>query len=117
MLNGAVKKLHDSLTEVLGMWWDEMIRLGVMPTKPTPVKPNSSIPKREQQGESAKLAISIKRGERFKQVIQLKKFNYQTLKAELIELDGINPKMEIRESPEHFSKNQPKGTDNILRWF
>ena len=101
LLDGTVKKLHDSLNNVRQMWWDEMIQLGVMQPTPQSSSQKPAIPAREQPGEAAALQIIIRRAERFKQVTKLQKFNYETMMAEPVDLNGRQGRMTIHATPEN----------------
>jgi hypothetical protein len=66
------------------MWWDELIRLDVVPApSSSPEETKPSLPLREHDGEAAHLdSIQIRQGERFKQAMIFKRFNYETMQAE-----------------------------------
>jgi hypothetical protein len=87
--DGTTRILHECLDSVRRMWWDELICLGVVPTpSSSPEKAKPSLPLREHDGEAARLDIRIRQGERFKQTMILKCFNYETMQAEPRDLTG-----------------------------
>jgi len=87
--NGTIKILHECLDSVRHMWWDELLRLGVMSSPSSaPKKIQPYPPLREHEGETALLDLRLRQGERFKQSMILKRFNYETMKAEPIDLTG-----------------------------
>ncbi|GAC1503168.1 MAG: hypothetical protein NVS2B14_15830 [Chamaesiphon sp.] len=87
--NGTIKILHECLDSVRNMWWDELLRLGVMSSPSSaPKKIQLYPPLREHEGETALLDLRLRQGERFKQSMILQRFNYETMKAEPIDLTG-----------------------------
>lgn len=87
--DGTVKILHECLDSVRRMWWDELLRLGVMsPPSSAPKEPRPYPPLREHEGEAALLDLRLTQGERFKQSIIFQRFNYETMEAEPIDLTG-----------------------------
>jgi hypothetical protein len=101
LLDGTTIVLHEALKSVRKMWWDEMTQLGVMqPRAHAPSTPGKQVPIREQLGESAFLQIKIRKGERFKQKTLIRKFNYQTMSVEPIDLTGCSAKMTMRAAPD-----------------
>jgi hypothetical protein len=82
--DGTTRVLHECLDFVRRMWWDELIRLDVVPApSSSPEETKPSLPLREHDGEAAHLdSIQIRQGERFKQAMIFKRFNYETMQAE-----------------------------------
>lgn len=94
--NGTIKILHECLDSVRCMWWDELVHLGVMNSPLlTPKELRPYPPLREQEGETALLDLRLRQGERFKQSMVLQRFNYETMKAEPIDLTGWQVSGEI----------------------
>jgi hypothetical protein len=83
------------------MWWEQIIKLGVMQPTPKAPSPKAAIPAREQPGEAVALQITIRRAERFKQVTKLQKFNYETMTVEPVDLTGYQARMTIRADQEN----------------
>ncbi len=87
--DGNIKILHECLDSVRRMWWDELLRLGVMsPPSSAPKEPRPYPPLREHEGEAPLLDLRLTQGERFKQTMIFHRFNYETMKAEPIDLTG-----------------------------
>lgn len=97
LMDGRIIKLHEALEAVRQMWWDEMIALGIIQSKPRVPEIAAAVPTREQPGEAAVLNITIRRAERFKQVTKLQRFNYDKMTAEPVDLAGYQARMTIRE--------------------
>ena len=87
--DGTIKILHQCLDSVRLMWWDELVRLNVMEPPPSaPAESKPYPPLREHEGETALLDLRLRRGERFKQSMVMQRFNYETMRAEPIDLTG-----------------------------
>jgi len=87
--DGTVRILHECLDSVRAMWWDELVRLNVVSLPPsTPKKSQIYPPLREHEGKAALLDLRLRKGERFKQPMILRRFDYETMRAEPIDLTG-----------------------------
>jgi hypothetical protein len=87
--DGTTRILHECLDSVRRMWWSELIGLAVFPApSSSPENAEPSPPLREQDGERARLDIQIRQGERFKQNMILKRFNYESMKVEPLDITG-----------------------------
>lgn len=96
--DGTIKILHNCLDSVRVMWWDELVRLGVMsPLSPVQKKACPSPPLREHEGEIPllKWQLKLRQGERFKQLMLFQRFNYETMKPEPIDLNDYRVVSEI----------------------
>lgn len=87
--DGTVRVLHECLDSVRAMWWDELVRLNVISLPPSiPKEPQIYPPLREHEGETALLDLCLRQGERFKQSMIFRRFNYETMRTEPIDLTG-----------------------------
>lgn len=87
--DGTIKILHECLDSVRSMWWDELVSLSVInSSSPISKETHTYPPLREHEGETALLDLRLRQGERFKQSMILQRFNYETMRAEPIDLTG-----------------------------
>lgn len=84
--DGSTRVLHEILANVRSMWWDELSRLGVIQKPPAPSATQKRIPPRQVEGESARLDFRLRKGQRFKQTLILKNYNYEKDVAEVTDL-------------------------------
>jgi hypothetical protein len=102
--DGSVRLMHESLDAVREMWWRELQRLGVLPISMNDVPaPHTPFPPgREQEGKAALLSIKLMRGERFKQTMILRKYNYHTSQVEPLDLSGATIQSSIYQDSHGF---------------
>lgn len=116
--DGTIKILHECLDSLRHMWWDELLRLGVMSSPCSVPKQSQPYPPlREQEGETALLDLRLRQGERFNQVMICERFNYETMKVEPVDLTGYKASSRIFK-PNYvidFSINNEKTGESLKR--
>ena len=118
--DGSIRLMHESLDAVREMWWRELQRLGVLPISMNDVPaPRTPFPPcREQEGEAALLSIKLMRGERFKQTMMLRKYNYHTSRLEPVDLSGATIQSSIYQDSHGFDlkiKHRETGEESIVQ--
>jgi hypothetical protein len=89
--DGTIKILHECIESVRNMWSKELLDLGVIDSLyPLPTKIQNYPPLREHDGENAIMNLTAKRSEGLKQSLIYQEFNYETMKAEVCEVDVSN---------------------------
>jgi hypothetical protein len=89
--DGSIKILHECIESVRDMWSKELLDLGVIDSLyPLPTKIQNYPPLREHDGENAIMNLTAKRSEGLKQSLIYQDFNYETMKAEVRNVDPSN---------------------------
>jgi hypothetical protein len=89
--NGEIKVFHKCLESVRNMWSNELFRLGIIDSLyPLPLKTQHYPPLREHDGDSGIMDLRLKRSEGLKQLMIFQDFNYETMKAEVRNIDPSN---------------------------
>lgn len=89
--NREIKVFHKCLESVRNMWSSELFRLGIIDSlDPLPPKTQHYPPLREHDGDSGIMDLRSKRIEDLNQLIIFQDFNYETMKAEVRNVDPSN---------------------------
>jgi hypothetical protein len=88
--DGTIKILHECIESVRNMWSIELLALGVIDSLYPPAKIQNYPPLREHDGENAIMNLTAKRSEGLKQLMIFQDFNYETMKAEVRNVDPSN---------------------------
>jgi hypothetical protein len=112
--DGNIKILHECLESVRNMWSNELFRLGIIDSLYLlPPKTQHYPPLREHDGENGIMDLRLKRSEGLKQLIIFQNFNYETMKAEVRNVDPSNLSGAIYRQPHYakiFIRNEKTGS-------
>jgi hypothetical protein len=93
--DGSTRDLFDVLTIVINYWENVLYSLGVLATARTFSDNSNNLPKTREECEQNGLNFEIVQGHRFHQSMLIQRYNYQTGRAEPVDLTGSQMKFNI----------------------
>jgi hypothetical protein len=85
---GQKLDLLEIMTEVMNYWCKELHNIGVLASAKSWPYPLHSEPRLRSQSNNGHLDLEFTRGLRFKQEMQIKRYNYETRQLEAVDLTG-----------------------------